>query len=144
MRVWGLVLVAACRYGFAPEPDGAGSVSGNTQLHASVSSTVAIAGADARVAFATADPGALYAVPPLPGDILLVLPDASGTAQLSVDAIDLLGRELTATVSVDIVANARAETTIAIGADLVSTCRDAVLDAGETDVDCGGPCPGCA
>ncbi len=141
-----LVALTACgRVGFG---DGGTS---HTSLEASISAAtgVTIASLDARFVFASLDPGALYAVPAqggapeLPGEVVFPLPDVSGPLTITVDALDARGRELSATATADVVADQQATVAVVIGGDLPVGCFDSVTDGGESDIDCGGPCPAC-
>ena len=125
---------------------------GGTSLDATISTLpgATIMSLDARLAFATLDPGALYAMPAdggtptLPTDAVFPLPDVSGSLTITLDAADTRYRELTASATVDIVAGQRQTVALVIGDDLPASCLDGVTDGGESDTDCGGPCPACA
>src|SRR5258706_1054556 len=147
-----LLWLAACgRWGFEP-PVPEGGTTSNTSLRVQISAapTLTIANLDARIAFATIDPNALYGVPAaggapaLPVEQSFAIPDVSGTATITFAAIDQRGRRLAATASADIVAGDGGTTSVVIGSDVVASCTDNVKQANEVDVDCGGPCPACA
>ncbi|HTR55378.1 MAG TPA: hypothetical protein VMJ10_32085 [Kofleriaceae bacterium] len=143
------VVVAACgRAGFGTESGDAGP---RTGLRATISAAtgLAVAELDARLTFAALDPDQLYALPAqggppaLPLETVLALPDMSGPLTLTLDAVDTRGRELSTVAMTTITVDHIQTVDVTIGSDLPATCLDGVVDAGESDVDCGGPCPLC-
>jgi hypothetical protein len=124
----------------------------STKLIAKISANhdVAIATLDARLAFATLDPQALQAIPSdggpvtLPATTTLPLPEASGALTITLDAIDGDGRKLSAAATTGVIAGTDATVELELGNGLPDSCFDGVANAGEVDVDCGGPCPACS
>ncbi len=145
MRAFALWLLCGCgRFGFDP-------TTAATSLRVSISAAagVTVASLDARLVFGSLDPNALYPIPmtggtpSLPSDVVLALPDRSGSLTITLDAGDIIGRELTATAMTEITADQQQSVALVIGGDLAPECTDGVLDGTEADVDCGGSCPAC-
>jgi Kelch motif/Galactose oxidase, central domain len=148
VRAVALLLLCGCgRYGFDPDFDAAPA----TALHVSISAAtgVSVAALEAQLAFASLDPNALYAIPAaggmpsLPTEVVLALPNASGSLTITLDAVDVIGRELGAAATTQIAADQQQTVALVIGGELSAACTDGVLDGDETDVDCGGSCPAC-
>jgi hypothetical protein len=145
MRALALVvwLVPACgRSGFQPLADGVPATGLRVQL--STANGLAVVALDARFAFATMDPHALYVVSaPLPTTATFALPDASGALTAKFDAHDARGDLFTETATAQITAEQVQTISVVLGSSVAPGCLDGIADGTETDIDCGGSCSPC-
>lgn len=144
-RCAALILAAGCgRFGFSETPAGT-----SIALAVSAANGVSVTSMEARVELGALDPNTLFPLPAgggtpdLPGEFGIVVPDVAGSANVTVDAIDARGRALTGSGTTEVAIDQQASVSIVIGDSLAAACLNGVKDAGESDVDCGGPCPAC-
>lgn len=135
--------IVACRLGFNDATA--------TSVRVSVSTVppLTLVELDARLGFTSLDPGELYAipaaggVPALPEDIIFPLPAVAGALTVTLTARDASGRTVVGSGTAQVVPAEQQVVAIELGADLPAGCFDGAKDGDESDVDCGGSCPGC-